>query len=269
MAAPVLRPCLPFERLPGCCDIPDDTNPDLVASLEQQATEILWVALGRRFGLCEHRVRPCRRRCRPADLAGYRFGDLIGYGYDAWSFLDITCSCPPNNCGCTRICQLALPGPVAAVTEVIVDGVVLDPEQYRVDDFRYLVRVPVGDEDRGVCWPECQDFSLAADQPGTWEVTYTRGRPTPELVKSAMSALVCELYKLCTRDASCVLPRNMATMTRQGVTIRFQGKDATNAIIEFVPEVALAVRTFNPRGLQSESRVFRADAPGFGRRVGT
>jgi len=256
MAAPALRPCEPWP-FEACCEQLGTADPELLASVQTAATEALWALSARRFGLCTHRVRPCRQRCAP--VGSY----YAPRGWDTWSLFPVICGCRANNCGCTSICQLVLPAPVAGITEVVVDGVILPPDAYRVDEFRYLVRTD------GECWPECQDFNLDTDQPGTWEVTFTQGRPVPDLGERAMGALMCELLKLCTRDATCVLPRNVANITRQGVTINFRGTDSTNALIEFIPEVALFLRVYNPAGLQTQSRIYRADAPPFGRRVGT
>jgi len=260
MAAPVLRPCEPWPY-EACCDELGTADPVLLASIQTAATEALWALSARRFGLCTHRVRPCRQRCMPLQFA--HFSPLHLAGWDAWAPMAVRCGCGPNNCGCTTICQLALPGPVAGITEVVLDGVILDPSAYRVDEFRYLVRID------GECWPACQDFNAESDQPGTWEVTFTQGRPVPNLGERAMGALMCELIKLCVRDASCVLPRNVANITRQGVTINFRGTDSTNALIEFIPEIALFLRVYNPSGLVTQSRIYRADAPPYGRRVGT
>lgn len=260
MTAPANRPCDPWVPLEGCCEPPVDTPPELLAEVEESATDILWALLGRRFGICSHTVRPCRQRCRPA---GYdAFPLTYSWGYEPWSLL-VGCRCRPGNCGCTDLCQVTLPGPVAEITEVLVDGAVVPAEEYRVDEWRHLVRL--GDE----CWPSCQDYSLDTDQPGTWSITYTRGRPVPTLARRAFSVLRCELVKLCNRDASCVLPRNMASVNRQGVTIQFKGDDATAALIEFIPEVALAVRRYNPRALQADAAIYRADALPSGRRTGT
>lgn len=49
------------------------------------------------------------------------------------------CACK-GECGCGPLCELRLPGPVADITEVKIDGRVLEPDtEYRVDDFSKLV----------------------------------------------------------------------------------------------------------------------------------
>ena len=107
---------------------------------------------------------------------------------------------------------LTLPGPVGAVTEVVVDGTVLDPAAYLVAGSD-LSRVD------GKNWPICQDLALPPTEPGTWMVTYERGVPVPAGGQVAAALLAVELFKAACSDPSCALPRRVQSISRQGVTV--------------------------------------------------
>ena len=115
----------------GCCDGWDDLDPDLQAQATRYATLVLWSATGRRYGECEHTVRPCGRYC--GEGYGYIYADGFWTPY-IWNGVWRNCWCGegPGCWKCKPDCQLYLPGPVASVTEVLLDGVVVDPDTYRV-----------------------------------------------------------------------------------------------------------------------------------------
>lgn len=46
-----------------------------------------------------------------------------------------------KDCSCTEICEVTLPGPVDSIVSVKLDGVTLGPDEYRVDNYRKLVRL--------------------------------------------------------------------------------------------------------------------------------
>lgn len=117
-------------------------------------------------------------------------------------------------CGCGGVDRLELARrPLVSVDEVKVDGQVLDPSAYTVDDDRWLVRLDGHD------WPSSQDLRLADTEVGTWSVTYTGGvAPPVGGVKSAAS-LACQLMAAATPDTECRLPQRITAITRQGVTV--------------------------------------------------
>src|SRR5581483_9952686 len=90
-----------------------------------------------------------------------------------------TCGCR-DQCGCTRLHQIELGAhPIVDVSRVTVDGVDLVPdEQYRVDDWHWLVRMNDPDG-TNPGWPVCQDLNLPATEVGTWEVEFSWGRMPP------------------------------------------------------------------------------------------
>lgn len=137
-----------------------------------QAAEVLYSLSGRQYGVCEVTVRPCMKKCldQGSLLGGFPWTpELVG---GEWFNIPCNNSCLAD-CACSEICELKLPGPVDSITEIKIDGAVLDEAAYRVDYRRVLVRLD------GECWPTCQDMAAATDQPDTFEVTYAKGRPLP------------------------------------------------------------------------------------------
>lgn len=248
MTAPAPRPVEPWPiDLSGC---PAAEHPSVDIDLcAQVATEILWALSGRRFGFVVIPARPVR--------AGRRYG-FPGY----WSDNGVGGLVPQVEVA-GRPNEVELPGPIAEVLSVIVDGVELDPTAYHVDDWQILVR------DDGNPWPRCPDVDAAADAAGSFIVIYRRGRPIPPAGLRAAAILACELAKAWADDGSCRLPMRLRTIARQGVTINLVDP---NALLEKgrtgLWEVDLWLQAVNPSGLRSAPKVYRADArrP---RRVGT
>jgi hypothetical protein len=185
------------------------------AAFEQMAVDYLWNWTGRKFGPCDVLLRPCRTDCAEGRSTYWGASGSRGsspYG-TPWTpvlirgeWLNIGCGACGDDCSCSSVSSLVLPGPVTAVLEVIIDGVVLDPSAYRVDDYRFLVR-----QDGGICLP--------AGSEGTWTVRYRRGVPVPGGGQIAAGRLACELARAACGDKTCGLPQRVQTVTRQGVTI--------------------------------------------------
>src|SRR5688572_26741655 len=103
--------CEPWPFSDDCCDLPPDTDEALIEKWQAVSSEILWAASGRRYGLCEVTVRPCLRRCGGGSGLPAPYKDADG----AWRNLS-ACGCV-EDCSCTELCEVVLPGPVASVTE--------------------------------------------------------------------------------------------------------------------------------------------------------
>lgn len=192
--------------------------PSGIAQMESMATTYLWRWTNQMLGTCEITVRPCRDDCSEG-LSTFN-GSGPGVSGTPWSpviidglWYNLGCGRCGDRCSCAYVPSLALPGPVASITEVIIDGVVLDATAYRVDNRRLLVRQDGGE------WPRCNDLSLPAGEPGTWSVTYERGVEVPDGGQVAAGVLATELAKAACGDKECALPRRVQTVTRQGVTI--------------------------------------------------
>lgn len=217
------------------------------------ASQVVWALTGRQFSTCDVVVRPCRRVCE--DSGGFTYGWAGPFPVQidgAW--YNLACSCG-STCSCGDLCEAALPYPICEITEVMVDGVALDPTAYRVDDFRRLVRID------GECWPRCQDMAAPDTEEGTWSVSLTYGKEPPQLALDAASELACELLKA-RLGQTCRLPQRVSSLTRQGVTMSFidpmsffaDGRTGLYLL-------DLAIRSFNPRMLQRPPGVYSVDAP--------
>uniref|UniRef100_A0AAU7J7W1 Head-tail adaptor n=1 Tax=Microbacterium phage Merry TaxID=3144827 RepID=A0AAU7J7W1_9VIRU len=221
----------------GRCDTfdrwPEADRASAQATFEAMAVEFLWNATNRMFGVCQEELRPCRQDCAgnaawattfwgrgPGGNPGFPRLGAGGMGGGAFypvlvsgQWFNVTCGCL-GKCSCspTGPSVLSLPGPAVAVTEVTIDGVTVDPETYRLDRGRWLVR-----EDGS--WPGCQDMNVPADAVGSFVVRYQRGVPVPVAGQVAAGRLACELAMAACGDEDCALPDNWQTLTRQGITI--------------------------------------------------
>lgn len=172
------------------------------------AAEILYALSGRQFGLCESTIRPCRRTCSGSG-DGPRWTPVLSGG----QWYNVSCgNCPMDSCSCTNVCEVQLPGVVHDIVNIMLDGVEVPAEEYRVDNRKRLVRLG------GECWPTCQDMNLESTEVGTWEVTYTHGKPLPESGKQALAVFAGELYLGCRGDDCCALPSRVTTVSREGVS---------------------------------------------------
>lgn len=221
----------------GCTAVPFSDESDQAqaaedrATFESIATAYLWEWTGRRYGLCAETIRPRRERCSGRSsylgtpLAALWSPQLVpasGAAYGAWLPVELslgilgalgcgTCGMGAG-CRCLRSFSVRLPGPVASVTSVTIDGTALDPGAYRLDGSQ-LVRTDGG------WWPDDQDVALPPTQPGTWQVAYSRGLEVPVGGQVAAGVLATELAKAACGDSSCQLPQRVQTITRQGVTM--------------------------------------------------
>lgn len=259
MAAPARVPNLPWADDFPCAGLDEVQLSDAeIDDYLARATELLWALSGRRYGLSVDTVRPCR----PSPGAAVWWRDMFG----VWSYPTVASftsaelrtgafgGCHSTSCACDRPTELILPRkPVAAVTEVLVDGVVLDPSVYRVDDWRRLVRLDDG------TWPTCQNMVADVDQADTFQVTYEWGRTPPPGGVAAVKVMACELAKA-EHGQECDLPQRVTAITRQGLAIQVQ---EPNDFLEngktgvYLADVWLAA--VNPGGAKRPPGVFRAD----------
>ena len=225
------------------------------------ASTYLWAATGRQYGACPVTVRPGQPR----------LGEAPAYqAYPVWPGQDPVVSGPflfggrwfnlgggscSGCCGASS-CGIVLRGPVFAVSQVLVGGEVVAPSAYRVDIVNgayVLVRID------GLCWPSCQNFTRASNQPGTFEVTYEIGRAVPEALAIATALLACQYGKHLTGGA-CALPAKMTRLARQGVEVEVAPPEPAQGLtgIKAVDEVVLAL---NPGRRKAPPMVFSPDLP--------
>lgn len=198
-----------------CCAVDLDENgvgPPLLNDAATAASQLLFEISGRFFvGEQETTVRPCQTACGCGWQVLSR-GHIV-YSGDSWD-------CGGWPCGCRSLSRVKLSGyPVREVTEVLIDGVAVDPVTYRLDKHRYLVRVRDPDDPNTVLrWPGCQALDLPDTEDGTFSVSYSFGQDPPQIGIDAAAQLACELYKECNGEA-CSLPKGTTRVTRQGVQI--------------------------------------------------
>jgi hypothetical protein len=192
------------EDVAACCDADVGTDYDLFEEAAIAASQLLWELSGRlHAGTCEKTVRPCGvPNCGIQVLSrGHIVGEWDGYAWDGYQ------------CGCTPVSRVKLSGyPVREIIEVKIDGAVVDPADYRLDEWRYLTRVDGGR------WPNCQRLDLDDTEDGTFSVRYTYGQNPPVYGQLAARQLACETYKGCAGD-ECALPEGVSRVVRQGIVI--------------------------------------------------
>lgn len=214
----------------GDCAAYQGLDPTIQQQLVDYAAGILWRRTGRRYGLCEVTVRPCRDDC--PTVGGPGWPHRIPGSLD-WTNTAGCGSCGgPCSCG-GKLAQVTLPGPVHDLVDVTVDGTALDlqadPPDVRVDNYATLVRQD------GQPWPACQH--LGDPPPGSWSVTYRQGRPLPPAGRWALGRLVCELGKACAGQP-CRIPNTATSVVRQGVTVQLPPVDVlTSDGLWGLPEV--------------------------------
>lgn len=215
---PVLGPCeswITGDDVAACCALA--SNPASYDMVALEASMLLYELSGRQWsGLCERTVRPCRTR--NACWAPWVSGNWAAWSWSGWAW--VSEQFPANLCGCSAVSKVKLAGyPVREITEVKIDGDVVDPTTYRLDGWRYLVRLDdPGPPERDRLWPSCQNLALDDDELGTWSVSYRWGVSPPPLGLSAAAELACALYQACS-GGECSLPSNVTRVTRQGIEI--------------------------------------------------
>lgn len=260
MGAPTW-PTKPMETRQGgaeTCTALDELEDESRERIEKMASELLWAWTGRKYGLTATTVRPCRETYAPNP---YRFLATSGNGWapvlidGQWH--NLSCgTCDRGKCGCDDrdARSIALPGPVDSITEITIDGEVLDPGKYRLVDGALL-------RTDGHPWPMSNDYYAPADGEGTWTVTYERGYPVPEGGQIAAGILACELAMALAHDDDCRLPRRVQSVTREGITMSildgFEGlEDGKTGLWEIDAWIASANQ---PR--PSTPRVYSPDMP--------
>lgn len=225
------------------------------------ASEFLFENSRRRFsGLCTKVVRPSTRWHERADRRGSLWSSLPEW--TRWrSNTD-----PHDDEGYRTIFEVGLIGyPVVAITEVWVDGVQLASTQYRVDNFRWLVRTD------GVPWPSFQDLALdphVAGNAPTFEVKFQHGTGPPQLGVLAAREFACDLYKGLKGD-QCQIPDRVVNMVRQGTSFALIKPADFDKGKTGIRLVDLFISTYNPKRRGRRGTIVSPDVPPRGRRVGT
>lgn len=255
----------------SCCGEWAEYPVELRASALTAASETLWRLTGRVFAMvplstaftpeevteleslgytddCSAILRPCKQHCGSAcDTCGWP-GDPYGAGWytpwvpylDAGVWFNASCGTCGDTCQCgAGLDVLELPGPVAQVNTVWIDGAVF--EAWALYNANMLVRTD------GEQWPACQNLDRDLTEDGTWGVDYTRGIPWPVGGRRAVGALACEFARLCSGDKRCRIPANVVSVTRDGVSYDLDPTTYYENGLTSLPEVDLFVSSVNPK----------------------
>lgn len=259
-SAGTVGPCA-WDLSSVCCDGWDALSSQIRAQSTDYATLVLWSATGRQFGQCEITVRPCGRWCGDGNGGvWWDYGTWVPYiSQGLW----YNCSCGfGDNCqSCRPKCQVYLPGPVTGISQVLLDGVIVDPATYRVDDQAWLVRTGTASDGSPNCWPYKQDYSKPTTAATTMQVTMTRGQAPPSALLAAAGMLACEYAKAC-QGLACRLPGRVTSVTRQGVSVNMTDVDMLlRHQLTGIKEVDDVIIALNPTGLRGRTRFFSPESP--------
>lgn len=271
----VTGPCSPWldgQDVAACCQpAAEAVGSDFCAldSIAKEASDLLFELSGRLYaGMCEKTVRPCMSGwCGFQVLSrGHIVGPWDSYG---WGWTGSFWNFNGRQCGCTPISRVKLAGyPIRNIVEVKIDGVVLDPSEYRLDEHRWLTRM--ADANGNARWfPACQRMDLDDTQPGTWSVDYRYGLDPPPILISAAEQLACNIWSAC-NGLDCALPIGTTRITRAGLTIdrQFLKRDPrTGAWATGMNLVDAALNSMNPGGLTRKPTIW-APGPRYPRPVG-
>lgn len=234
---PVDRSCLPVAE--------SELDKVRQQDAEDLAVSVLWALSGRQFGVCPVRSRPCLTPCLSYDtnwFSGPSFYPIWEDGH--WR--NITCGCGPK-CAAVGPSVIHLAGPVVSVTEVNIEGAVLDESSYSLEG-NLLYRT------NGQVWPD-QDLTRPLPEPGTWSVTYEKGVPVPAGVSVLVGILALEFLNACT-GGKCRLPRRVETVSRQGVSYRMvDPADIYAARKTGISEIDIWLSSVNPHGNLAQATV--------------
>jgi hypothetical protein len=251
----------------GECDVRLLTGAaEVTGSAVAAASEVLYHLTAQRFSTCEVKLRPCRQSCFPG-FPWNTWWEFGTYPTPYWwngTWYNLACnSCPNDSCSCVSLEETTFPGPIYDVTEVKLDGIILEKNvDYRVDDYRKLVRLG------GNLWPFCQDMNLEDTEANTWSVTALYGIPVPTLGQLANGELASEIvkYLLC---LECQLPQGVVDISRQGTSMTVANiSDLFNTGFIQLRMCDLFIKTANPNHMQARAAVYDLDGPQH-RAVGT
>lgn len=235
--------------------VPEGTqlDPEIKVRAEMFAWAALRALTGFQIANCPVMIRPCLARCRPgtwyvAPVVGDGYAGVYSGGTFSPHIVDGMwvngCGCRnADSCSCENLSEVQLPGPIAEIVTVMVDGVLVPSSSYRVENTNRLVRTD------GEAWPVCSD---------DFTVTYRQGYPIDQLINIAAGVLALEYFYACTSDSRCRLPSNVTTATRQGVTLEMLGS-LFSTTETGIAEVDTVIAMLNPYRNRMAARVWSPD----------
>lgn len=248
--------CVPYEPDFGCCAEWELLTPEL----KERATELAWSTLrtlsGGQVGNCPVVVRPCLSQPCNA-CSGWWFDSIrpsppwmtVELRAGEWS----NCACGTPECSCERLCEIVMPGAVATVTSVLIDGIEQPLDDYRIVNGNRIMRTD------GECFPSCQNMNAALTEVGTVGIEYLPGIVPNAAGLWAAGVLACEFSKACT-GGKCRLPSSVTAVARQGVSFTMASGMFANGLTG-IREVDAYLISVNPNALKQPSLVWSPDVP--------
>ena len=243
------------------------------------ASLILWGESGRRYGLCLRTVRPCWEGDRNHGFttstswrspASYPLTPLTVAGtggavdvYPTWPRL--------RECAC-HLPELLLPGPIAWVEEIMVDGVPvnLGNVAIRVDGTNARRVLTRNDGESWYCSNDLErDPTVVplAPEPGpAWQVRYWRGRQVTDTMQIIAGKLAEQIGRQFCQDANCDanMVQGLTRVARRGVVKEYDPsaiRDDNGQVATGLRVVDDWLRTVNPHGRKRAPAILRADDP--------
>lgn len=269
--APAEGPCQPWCTIADVrvCDLDPVVYPDSVVEFGiALASRVMWAASGRRYGLCRRTLRPCH----PGNHQ-FGFHPYSGSPHED-SNIEIHYWQHGNLCGCS-LPELWLPGPIAAVEEIVYDGVTMPSTSYAVKTAGHgrrkaVVRRDVDAGGNPVDWWAGNDLTrdpvdpvveVDEDAPA-WQVTYWVGRAVPpEAV--GVTALLAEQFSKARCGGKCdeKIAAGVTRVARRGTTREYPSPKESKEMVAAVghPLADAWLKTVNPFGRARRSQVVRAD----------
>lgn len=251
--------CVPYSPEMSCCDNWGDLDDDLLC----RAIDLAWMTLrslsGGLVGNCPVLVRPCLSAPCSACADGPLLKPRLVKTGDCETCWTNVPACGGDGCSCGSLSEIVLPGLVAEVWQVRIDGVALPVTSYRVDNGNRLVRTD------GQAWPSCQymDRDVASQDPvvaqGTMGVWYVPGVKPSAAGLWAAGVLTCEFAKACS-GAKCRLPSAVTSISRQGVSMEISGGMFPDGMTG-IREVDAYLTAINPHAHRTPPRVWSPDLP--------
>lgn len=244
----------------------------------QYASDVLFGWTGRRWpGACSETVRPVGDGGRGygPGIYGRSLGTVHGLG-SQWFASGVGRTLA---LGVDRwLSEVRLPGyPIVSIGEVVIDGAVVAPARYRVDNHKTLVYIPESTSATRQGWPGSQDMTLASDSTDgvadTWEVTYTYGTLPDVGGQYAAARLGFELALAFDPGADpsrCKLPARVTTLSARGQTLAMiDPLDLFAEGLTGLSEVDLWVASKRAEMAQPHAQVFVPGQRASARRAGT
>lgn len=254
---------------PGMATVPRN----ILMLAARAASELLYVRSGRQFpGLATTTVRPTMQPYERNLAATAAWLGSYGYSFQGtWSPIGLGWG--SHGWGSWRWPPAVDLGvyPLRSITQVKIDGVVIPPDEYRIDDHRWLSRVrPTisSEPTERYGWPATQSLDLPDTEESTFSVTCTYGIDPPYAGKLGAAALAAHIAGQYNQTSGRNLPTRTQSVTRSGVNIQIGDSLAWVAEgMTGVYEADVFIRFYNPSGATRRASVYSPDI-GTSRRAG-